>query len=191
MDNYLITLCVLGILVWAGVALWKIFGDLDGVIGSIAVGLFWGMVVVVFYMVIDITIISKILPHESWLELKREEQIVALNDNHQLNGNFFLITGTLDTHLTYTFFVEGPNGSIQSRSITDHADGSVSIYEIEDGTPSHYKEYYEVTKCTARKWTRWISSCLEIPIENSEEPLMWEIFVPEDAMPVNISIDLE
>jgi len=175
-----------------GIVFWR---NKLGLASSILSSLIVGMLALLGFMGIGSGINTLLLPHETYVENTKSEEIVALKDSTQIKGefkgNFLNISGSLTSNLTYTFFVVNSDGSYASRQISDDGNGAVSIFEFEKKEMKPlYKVFHEVEVCTAPEWTHWISPCSDIP-KYSREPVKWEIYVPKGTIVMNMSIDLE
>jgi len=190
MIPYYITLIALVIIVAIIVAYYSLASK--SVLKSIFSGLGIGLVVAFIWVMADVLLLTeKVFHYETWEEVGKQEQILAPEKGSLLEGSSVFVSGTSDRDMIYTFFVTGPNGSTQAKSIIDHGGESVFLYEVKENDVPHYEEFYTVKKCIAPEWTKWISGCFDTPPYRSGLILRWDIYVPEGSVSAKMSTDLE
>jgi len=187
---FFISLIILGTLVTIWVTYYNI--GMKSLLISVLTGIGAGLLAIAFLAALDAMVITEnFFEHKTWEVVGKQEQILAPEEGSLLEGSSVFVSGTSDRDMIYTFFVEGPNGSTQAKSIIDHGAESVFLYEVEkNGTP-RYEVYHEVTDCVGPEWTKWISSCVDFGPEQSYNILRWEIYVPEGSVSADMSSNME
>ena len=188
---YVITLIVIASLV-STLVTYHYFLDSKSLLASIFSGIGIALAVSFILLIVDAMLITEQVFHrETWEEVGKQEQILAPEKGSLLEGSSVFVSGTSDRDMIYTFFVEGPNGSTQAKSIIDCNANAVFLYEVERNDVPHYKEFHTVEKCIAPEWTRWISSCFDTGPYRSNVVLRWEIYVPEGSVSAAAPTDSE
>lgn len=158
----------------AGVSVYRMVTEFEDGIGTRLFGVFLVCIFAVVGFMTGILaggLVAQIGPHEF---TTKRTQLAALGDSNQLQGRFFLGSGSIDSMPTYTFYEQLENGGNVLRNAD--ADG-VTVFQDSDRP-------YAVEEVECKTNYEWLAICID-------DPQLIEFHVPLNSIKNNFVLDAE
>lgn len=137
---------------------------------------------------------SQITEKKEEYKLIESQNIVALQDNSNTSGRFFLGSGTVNGSMYYCYYIDTDEGYKYQQINTNESGTDVVIKYCGENETPHIDKYDKYTIPTSNKDWGWVFNPVLIAPQSKEavfSPTKVYIYLPEGTIDENYKVDLE